>query len=246
MSKNIKKQENLFISTQQDATQAQMMVPSDQLLNFQVEETFKCPLYFADKPEWVDDLNKASDPIIARLKKNWKKKIKDPKDPTTGLPNSYHSELLWQYPEFQTIANLILQQSWNILAWQGYNLTGRKPLMTELWVQEVPEEGGFHDIHEHGNNHISGFYFLKASQYTSRPLFQDPRTSHLGLKLKEKDKTKVTLGCDIVNYNISAGSLMLFPAYLSHAYAVDHGIEPFRFIHVNIRAIEKDLLKSYK
>ena len=39
-----------------------------------VEETFKCPLYFADKPEWVDDLNKASDPIIARLKKNWKKK----------------------------------------------------------------------------------------------------------------------------------------------------------------------------
>ena len=76
MSKNIKKQENLFISTQQDATQAQMMVPSDQSLNFQVEETFKCPLYFADKPEWVDDLNKASDPIIARLKKNWKKKIK--------------------------------------------------------------------------------------------------------------------------------------------------------------------------
>ena len=73
MSKNIKKQENLFISTQQDATQAQMMVPSDQLLNFQVEETFKCPLYFADKPEWVDDLNKASDPIIARLKKKLEK-----------------------------------------------------------------------------------------------------------------------------------------------------------------------------
>ena len=32
--------------------------------------------------------------------------------------------------------------------------------MTELWVQEFPEEGGFHDIHEHGNNHISGFEFL--------------------------------------------------------------------------------------
>ena len=154
MSKNIKKQENLFISTQQDATQAQMMVPSDQSLNFQVEETFKCPLYFADKPEWVDDLNKASDPIIARLKKNWKKKIKDPKDPTTGLPNSYHSELLWQYPEFQTIANLILQQSWNILHWQGYQLKDRIPMLTELWVQEFPEEGGFHDIHVHGNNHI--------------------------------------------------------------------------------------------
>ena len=74
MSKNTKKQDNLFISTQQDATQAQMMVPSELSLNFKVEETFKCPIYLADKPEWVDSLNKASDPIIARLKKNWKKK----------------------------------------------------------------------------------------------------------------------------------------------------------------------------
>ena len=61
MSKKTKKQENLFISTQQDATQAQMMVPSDLSLNFKVEETFKCPIYLADKPEWVDSLNKASD-----------------------------------------------------------------------------------------------------------------------------------------------------------------------------------------
>ena len=175
MSKNTKKQDNLFISTQQDATQAQMMVPSELSLNFKVEETFKCPIYLADKPEWVDSLNKASDPIIARVKKNWKKKIKDPKDPTTRLPNSYHSELLWQYPEVQSIANLILQQSWNILAWQGYNLIGRKPLMTELWVQEFPEEGGFHDIHEHGNNHVSGFYFLKCNERTSHPVFHDPR-----------------------------------------------------------------------
>ena len=43
MSKNTKKQDNLFISTQQDETQAQMMVPSDQLLNFQVEETLNVP-----------------------------------------------------------------------------------------------------------------------------------------------------------------------------------------------------------
>ena len=41
MSKNTKKQDNLFISTQQDATQAQMMVPSALSLNFKVEETFK-------------------------------------------------------------------------------------------------------------------------------------------------------------------------------------------------------------
>ena len=40
MSNNTKKQDNLFISTQQDAQQAQMMMPADSPLNFKVEETF--------------------------------------------------------------------------------------------------------------------------------------------------------------------------------------------------------------
>ena len=83
----------------------------------------------------------------------------------------------------------------------GYDMDHYSLIFTESWVQEFSFNGaGHHWFHTHANNHISGFYFLKASQYTSRPLFQDPRTSHLGLKLKEKDKTKVTLGCDIVNY----------------------------------------------
>ena len=237
MSKNIKKQENLFISTQQDATQAQMMVPSDQLLNFQVEETFKCPLYFADKPEWVDDLNKASDPIIARLKKNWKKKIKDPKDPTTGLPNSYHSELLWQYPEFQTIANLILQQSWNILHWQGYQLKDRIPMLTELWVQEFPEEGGFHDIHEHGNNHVSGFYFLKCNDKTSHPVFHDPRPGKKMTDLMPKDPNKINYCNSQIHYKVKPGKFIFFNSYMPHAYVHHKGKEKFRFIHFNVQAV---------
>ena len=237
MSNNTKKQDNLFISTQQDATQAQMMVPSELSLNFKVEETFKCPIYLADKPEWVDDLNKASDPIIARLKKNWKKKIKDPKDPTKHLPNSYHSELLWQYPEFQTIANLILQQSWNILAWQGYNLTGRKPLMTELWVQEFPEEGGFHDIHEHGNNHISGFYFLKCNEKTSHPVFHDPRPGKKMTDLMPKEPNKVNYCNSQSHYKVKPGKFIFFNSYMPHAYIHHKGKEKFRFIHFNVQAV---------
>ena len=237
MSKNTKKQDNLFISTQQDATQAQMMVPSELSLNFKVEETFKCPIYLADKPEWVDSLNKASDPIIARVKKNWKKKIKDPKDPTTRLPNSYHSELLWQYPEFQSIANLILQQSWNILAWQGYNLIGRKPLMTELWVQEFPEEGGFHDIHEHGNNHVSGFYFLKCNERTSHPVFHDPRPGKKMTDLMPKEPKKVNYCNSQLHYKVKPGKFIFFNSYMPHAYIHHKGKEKFRFIHFNVQAV---------
>ena len=237
MSNNTKKQDNLFISTQQDAQQAQMMMPAESPLNFKVEETFKCPIYLADKPEWVDDLNKASDPIIARLKKNWKKKIKDPKEPTKNLPNSYHSELLWQYPEFQPIANLILQQSWNILAWQGYNLTGRKPLMTELWVQEFPEEGGFHDIHEHGNNHISGFYFLKCNEKTSHPVFHDPRPGKKMTDLLPKEPNKLNYCNSQLHYKVKPGKFIFFNSYMPHAYVHHKGKEKFRFIHFNVQAV---------
>jgi len=231
------KQENLFISTQQNAQQAQMLMPDQQQLSFRVEDTFKCPIYLGEKPEWVDKLNKASDPIIERLRKNWKKKIKDPKDPTNQMPNSLHSELLWQYPEFKDIANVILQQSWNILSWQGYNLAGKIPMLTELWVQEFPEEGGFHDIHEHGNNHISGFYFLKCNEKTSHPVFWDPRPGKKMTDLQMKDPTKINYGSQQIHYKVKPGQFIFFNSYMPHSYVHHKGREKFRFIHFNMQAI---------
>jgi len=234
MSKKTK-QDNLFISTQQDAQQAQMLMPAQEQLQFRVEDTFKCPIYMAEKPEWVDKLNKASDPIIERLRKNWKKKIKDPKDSTNKMPNSLHSELLWQYPEFKEIAELILQQSWNILSWQGYNLAGKLPMLTELWVQEFPEEGGFHDIHEHGNNHISGFYFLKCNEKTSHPVFWDPRPGKKMTDLLMKD-SKINYGSQQIHYKVKPGQFIFFNSYMPHSYVHHKGKEKFRFIHFNMQA----------
>ena len=63
--------------------------------------------------------------------------------------------------------------------------------------------------------------------------------------LFDKESKKVSNANDIINYNVKPGTLMLFPAYMSHAYMVDHGLEPFRFIHINMRAIEKDILQSF-
>ena len=244
MSKKTK-QENLFISTQQDAQQAQMLVPGQEQLQFNVEDTFKCPIYIAKKPEWVDKLNKASDPIIERLRKNWKKKIKDPKDPAKQMPNSLHSELLWQYPEFKDIANLILQQSWNILHWQGYNLNNRVPLLSELWVQEFPEEGGFHDIHEHGNNHISGFYFLKCNEKTSHPVFWDPRPGKKMTDLLMREPNKINYGSQQIHYKVKPGTFIFFNSYMPHSYVHYKGKDKFRFIHFNMQAIT-DPSKSTK
>ena len=230
--------ENLFISTQQNAAeQPQLLAENNPQLQFNVQDTFKCPIYLAKKPEWVDTLNKSTDPIIERVRKTWKKKIKDKKDPAKTMPNSLHSESIWNYPEFKDITMLILQQSWNILSWQGYNLDNRIPLLTELWVQEFPEEGGFHDIHEHGNNHISGFYFLKCNEKTSHPVFWDPRPGKKMTDLMMKDRWKINYGSQQIHYKVKPGHFIFFNSYMPHSYLHHKGKEKFRFIHFNLQAV---------
>ena len=44
-------------------------------------------------------------------------------------------------------------------------MSGHQLFTTEMWVQEFAKKGGgHHTLHTHWNGHISGFYFLKASE----------------------------------------------------------------------------------
>ena len=48
-----------------------------------------------------------------------------------------------------------------------------------------------------------------------------------------------------VNFKPKPGTLIIFPGKnLEHEYAVDFGIEPFRFIHWNIQALPKEMAKD--
>ena len=212
------------------------------------QEFFSSPIYYEDKPEWVSKLNKLSDPYIEQAIKSKDDDIK--KRYTLGYKNdigmTYHSEPLEPDENFRFFHNYMAEKTRWCLDDMGYDMSNYKLFYTESWVQEFSHNGaGHHWFHTHPNNHISGFFFLKASQITSKPFFQDPRTAHVPLKLKEKDTTKITNANDLVNFDVKPGSLMLFPAYMSHAYQVDHGIEPFRFIHINMRAIEKNVFTSF-
>ena len=91
---------------------------------------------------------------------------------------------------------------------------------------------------------ISGFYFLKASEKTSLPLFEDPRPGNLMNGLPELDKSKVTYASTQINYQVEPGSMIFFPSYMPHQYVVDMGYEPFRFIHWNCQAIPKAVLNA--
>jgi uncharacterized protein (TIGR02466 family) len=210
------------------------------------EDFFSCPVWFADEPSFVDDLNKASDPYIKMSKKNLKKDInrRNKKFGNKGdMGNVFHSTSLINDPNFLELQNYVGATAHNLLKEMGFDLTDYQMFTTELWVQEFAKSGGgHHTLHTHWNGHISGFYFLKASEKTSRPLFEDPRPGNVMNLLPQKDPSKITYASHQINYDVKPGRLIFFPSYMPHQYVVDLGYEPFRFIHWNCQAIPKSVL----
>ena len=119
-------------------------------------------------------------------------------------------------------------------------------MFSEMWVQEFAKKGGgHHSAYIHWNQHVSGFYFLKCSDKTSMPVFHEPKTGARCTKLKMKSDLKgVWGGHEQFHLRPKPGTLIIFPGYLEHEYAVDFGIEPFRFIHWNIQAVPKEMAKD--
>ena len=212
------------------------------------EELFKCPIWNTKEPNFVDRLNKASDPYIETAKKNLKKDI-DKRNKKYGdkgdMGHVFHSTTLIGDPNFKELQDYVGATSHNLLKEMGYNLNDYQIFTTEMWVQEFAKKGGgHHTLHTHWNGHISGFYFLKASEKTSLPLFEDPRPGNLMNGLPELDKSQVTYASTQINYKVEPGSMIFFPSYLPHQYIVDMGYEPFRFIHWNCQAIPKAVLNA--
>ena len=155
----------------------------------------------------------------------------------------FHSTSLIRDPNFKDLTHYIIATSHNLLVEMGFDLTNYQVFVTEMWVQEFAKKGGgHHTLHTHWNGHMSGFYFLKASEKTSRPIFEDPRAGNVMNLLPQKDPSKITYASYQVNYEVKPGRMIFFPSYMPHMYAVDMGHEPFRFIHWNCQAIPKGVL----
>ena len=210
------------------------------------EDYFKCPIWFADEPKFVNNLNKASDKYIDIARKNLQSDIdkRNKLNKTKGdLGSVYHSNTLIGDLDFLDLQNYIGATSHNLLIEMGFDISNYQVFTTEMWVQEFANDGGgHHTLHTHWNGHMSGFYFLKASDKTSMPLFEDPRAGNVMNLLPEADKTKVTYASTQVHYKAKPGRIIFFPSYMPHQYVVDMGVEPFRFIHWNCQAIPKGVL----
>ena len=205
-------------------------------------EYFKTPIWTEQKPEFLKSLIKATDKYIKNARTRDKKIIKMTKD----FGYSHHSTPLTLDNNFLDFRNYIGTKSWEFLDNHGYDMKQYQTMFSELWVQEFSKNGGgHHSAHVHWNQHVSGFYFLKANEKTSFPIFHEPRTGARATKLKMKTNLKEILnGNELVHFKPQPGSLVIFPGYLEHEFSIDHGIKPFRFIHWNIQAVPKAMAKD--
>jgi len=182
---------------------------------------------------YLKKLNNASDKYINESKK------------LNNKATVFHSKSLINVLEFKELQDYIIATSENLLTEMGYDLKHFEVCCTELWVQEFDlKGGGNHNTHTHWNGHISGFYFLKSCDETSKPVFHDPRPGAIMNLLPELDETKLTYATSKVKFNPKPGTIMFFPSYLPHEYTVDMSKKPFRFIHFNCQAFPKALKKE--
>jgi len=201
---------------------------------------FDSILIFQDN-SWLHNLNKFTEDYIIKSRSENKKQAINNRE--FGFSN--HSLFLSNDENFLEFTKFICKKSFNYLDEQGYDLSNYSLVVTELWVQEFAKDGGGnHNTHVHSNSHVSGFYFLKCSDKTSYPIFHDPRPGKLITQLPQKNKFLTTEASESVPLFPTPGTIVFFNSYLGHEFPVDHGIEPFRFIHFNIQAIPKQLINN--
>jgi len=63
-------------------------------------------------------------------------------------------------------------------------------------------------------------------------------------KLFIKNPEQITLATNQVHFKPKPGTMVIFPGYVPHQFAVDAGIEPFRFIHFNVKTVETVISKE--
>ena len=208
-----------------------------------INNYFNTTIWSEQKPEFIKSLTKASNKYIKAARNFPEAKAHIKKFGDFG--RSYHSTPLTADNNFLDFRNYIGQKSWEYLDHQGFDMSRYTTMFSELWVQEFAKKGGgHHSAHIHWNQHVSGFYFLKCSDKTSYPVFHDPRTGARATKLKMKSENNILSSTELVNYQPKPGTLIIFPGYLEHEFAVDFGKDPFRFIHWNIQAIPKGMAKD--
>jgi hypothetical protein len=204
-----------------------------------INNYFSTSIWFEKKPEFLKSLNSFTNEYIKEAKnypeiKKYIKKFGD-----FGI--SYRSKSLVLENNFLDFRNYVSQKSLEYLDFQGYAIENYELIFSDMWAQQFSKKGGGHHYAPSNNNqHVSGFYFLKCSEKTSYPIFYDPRPVCKFTRLKMKSNSNNS----VLHFKPEPGTILIFPSYLEHEYAVDHGQDTFKFIRWNMQAVPKEVIKD--
>lgn len=189
---------------------------------------FSSNLYIIQKPEYVKETKKVYEKFIAKQ-------------------TQYNSNLTeWAViqsenmfvPELNDVMSFIAQTAWNILDSQGYAMNLYNTQLTEFWGQRI-DHGGYHFEHVHSNySQITGFYFLDVPEDSSKVILYDPRPGKRQLSLREKDSSKLTYACDMINYTPKTGDIYFINSWQGHGFSRNESKKPIKFVHFNVLAYE--------
>ena len=190
---------------------------------------FAAPVYFIEKPEFLETAKFVSKKYLTQAKKD------KPKDdlmnklfPVTMSSSFFHEE------QVRSLVRYIAHTSWNILAGQGYAMDNHEVFLMDFWAQEHHMRSS-NEEHVHGfGSQITGFYILDAPEDCSRITVFDPRPGKKQINLPESDTSKVSQASLAVNYIPKAGDLYFLNSWLPHGFTRHGSEKPLKFIHFNL------------
>jgi uncharacterized protein (TIGR02466 family) len=94
--------------------------------------------------------------------------------------------------------------------------------ITGCWAN-VGFPGSRHRTHAHPNNYLSGVYYAKAPAGGNTINFLDPRPQAAGMVPPSSQMSPLT--SQRITIDVRAGTLLLFPAWLSHSVDPNRGQE---------------------
>lgn len=100
-----------------------------------------------------------------------------------------------------------------------YDLEGRELVMTDCWVNVMPEHV-VHGLHIHPNSTISGTYYVKTPKGCSSIKFEDPRLANMMAAPPRIPNARVE-NQQFIEYPAEAGKVILFESWLRHEVAAN-------------------------
>lgn len=130
----------------------------------------------------------------------------------SNVGNSYHSrDDLHKLPEFKSISEGIIKTTQKVFEQEKIKT---KFYIGNLWAN-INSQGGFNDLHTHGNSYLSGVYYVQTPENSGLLRFSDPRPQAIMIVPEMKADVEKEYW-NRISFRGERGQIVLFPGYLPH------------------------------